>query len=85
MRLVIGDSVRLEVDGREAAMRVVSINSAGRLTLVELHEANVDKRNSNPEDGFSYAYKNAGPLQKAKTRQITISPIGELRDPGFQG
>ncbi len=53
--------------------------------MARLSEANVDKRNSDPQDAFAYTYKNAGPLQRAKARQVTISPIGELRDPGFQG
>ena len=26
----------------------------------------------------------AGSLQKAKGRKVTVSPIGELRDPGFK-
>jgi hypothetical protein len=28
--------------------------------------------------------KEAGSLQTAKARRVTISPIGELRDPGFK-
>jgi CRISPR-associated endonuclease Csn1 len=49
------------------------------------NEANVDARNRSKEDAFSYISKMAGSLQKARGRRVTISPIGELKDPGFQG
>ena len=86
MRLVIGDSVRLEVEGREQTMRVVKISgSNGQIFMAPVHEANVDARNSDKQDAFAYTSKYAGSMQKAKARQVTISPAGELRDPGFQG
>lgn len=86
MRLVIGDSVRLEVDGREQTMRVVNINgNNGQMFMAPVHEANVDARNRDKQDAFAYTSKYAGSMQKAKARQVTISPMGELRDPGFQG
>ena len=85
MRLTNGDLLRLELDeGQLCVMRIVSINSAGRLTLSEHHEANVDARNKSQEDPYKYSYKMAGSLQKAKARRVTILPIGELRDPGFK-
>ncbi len=84
MRLVIGDFARLEIDGRERTMRIASINSAGRLSLADHHEANVDSRNREPEGEWRYTYKQAGSLQSAKARVVTISPIGELRDTGFK-
>lgn len=85
MRLVIGDCVRLQLRDREEVMRVVSVNSAGRLTLAAIHEANVDKRNADKTDPYSYTYKNAAPLQQAMARRVSVSPMGELRDLGFQG
>lgn len=85
MRLINGDFVKLDLEAREAVMRVVSINAAGRLTLAEHYEANVDARNKNGDDPYAYTYKTSGSLQKAKARRVTISPIGELRDPGFKG
>lgn len=86
MRLVIGDSVRLEVDGREQTMRVVNINgNNGQMFMAPVHEANVDARNRDKQDAFAYTSKYAGSMQKAKARQVTISAMGELRDPGFQG
>ena len=86
MRLVIGDSVRLEVDGREETMRVVKVSgSNGQVFMASVQEANVDARNSDKQEAFAYTSKYAGSMQKAKARQVTISPIGELRDPGFKG
>lgn len=86
MRLVIGDSVRLEIDGIECTMRVVKISgSNGQIFMAPIHEANVDARNSDKQDTFAYTSKYAGSLQKTKARFVTISPIGEVRDLGFKG
>lgn len=86
MRLVIGDSVRLEVGEQERVMRIVKINgNNGQVFMAPVHEANVDARNSDKAEAFTYTSKIAGSFQKAKARQVTISPIGELRDPGFKG
>ena len=86
MRLLIGDSVRLEVDGKEETMRLVNINgNNGQIFMAPLNEANVDARNRDKLDTFAYTSKYAGSLQKAKARHITLSSIGELRDPGFKG
>jgi CRISPR-associated endonuclease Csn1 len=84
MRLVIDDLIRLQVDDSVRAMRVASVNSAGRISLADHLEANVDSRNRDAEGDWRYTYKQAGSLQKAKGRRVTISPIGELRDPGFK-
>jgi CRISPR-associated endonuclease Csn1 len=50
-----------------------------------LSEANVDARNRDKTDAFKYISKMAGSLKSANARQITISPIGEVRDKGFAG
>ena len=84
MRLMINDCVRLEVDGRENTMRVIKVAGNGQVFMASVHEANVDKRNSDKTDAFSYVSKTASSLQKANARRITISPIGDLRDPGFR-
>ena len=86
MRLVISDSVRLDVDGAERTMRIVNINgNNGQIFMAPVHEANVDARNRDKQDNFAYISKYAGSMQKAKARLVTISPIGEVRDPGFEG
>ena len=47
------------------------------------HEANVDARNRAKDDAFKYTSKTAGSLFSAGARCVTVSAIGELRDPGF--
>ena len=84
MRFMIDDFIRLEIDGCQRVMRIASINAAGRLSLADHNEANVDARNRDKESSWRYTYKQAGSLQAAKARHITVSPIGELRDPGFK-
>lgn len=84
MRLMIDDFVRLEIDGRLRLMRIASINAAGRLSLADHNEANVDARNRDKTGDWRYTYKQAGSLKAAKGRRVTVSPIGELRDPGFK-
>lgn len=86
MRLMIGDSVRLEVDRVIQVMRVVNINgNNGQVFMAPVHQANTDSRNRDRTDPFSYTSKYAGSMQKAKARQVTVSPIGDIRDPGCQG
>lgn len=85
MRLVANDLVRLEVDGAIKTMRVATIKSSGQVLFAPHNEANVDARNRDKEDAFSYTSKMAGSLQAAKARRVTVSPIGEMNDPGFKG
>lgn len=85
MRLMIGDSVRLEQGDTDVVLRVAKMSNAGQVFMAPVHEANVSARNSSKEDPFAYVSKMAGSFQKAKARQVTISPMGELRDPGFKG
>ncbi len=82
MRLMIGDTVRLVVDGVARTVRLSYTNAQGTLAFIDLHEANVDARTRAKD--LSYLFKTAGSLQKGQGRQITISPIGDLRDPGFK-
>jgi CRISPR-associated endonuclease Csn1 len=84
MRLMINDSVRLEVDGLLETMRIVKIAASGQVWMAPVNETNVDARNNDKSDAFSYTSKIAGSFQKTKARRVTISPIGELRDPGFK-
>lgn len=83
MRLMLGDTIRLENMGSVQTMRVATISSTGRLSLAAHNEANVDARNRDSKDAFIYLSKTAGSLNKAKGRQITISPTGEVKDRDF--
>jgi CRISPR-associated endonuclease Csn1 len=85
MRLMVNDVLRLHHDDRVRAMRVVKISSNGQIFMAEHHEANVDSRNRDKADAFSYISKTANTLKSARARSIFISPIGEIADPGFRG
>ena len=81
MRLIVDDAVALVHDDHPQVLRLAYAAAAGTLAFSDVQEANVDKRTRSKE--LSYVFKTAGSLQKSKARRVTISPIGELRDPGF--
>lgn len=81
MRLIRDDFIRLENEGEIGILRVCKIRD-GQIALTDVIQANVDARTRTKE--ISYILKAASSLQKAKARRVTISPIGELRDPGFK-
>lgn len=84
MRLMMKDYLRLELDGVVRTMVVVTIKSSRQVLLAEHHEANVDARNRDKNNTFSYVSKMPGSLQTAKGRRCTVSASGRLRDPGFK-
>ncbi len=84
MRLMLNDTVRLEVDGQLRTMRIVTIKSSTQILMAEVHESNTDARNRDPQGSFSYVSKMPGSLQKAKGRRVSISSCGKLHDPGFR-
>ena len=83
MRLMIDDFVRLEIEESLRTMRLAKVAGNGQVFIASCTEANVDARNRDKDDSFAYISKMAGSLFAAKARRVTISPIGELRDPGF--
>jgi len=83
MRLIRNDFVRLELEGVTRTLRICKMRENGQIALADVTHPNVDSRTRAKE--ISYVLKTGGSLQKAKARQISISPIGELRDPGFKG
>ncbi len=84
MRLMLNDAVRLKVAEKDVTLRVATLSSNGQFFMCATNEANADARNRDKQDPFTYTSKMAGSLQKAQGRCVTISPIGELRDPGFK-
>ncbi len=82
MRLVKDDTIRLTHADARRLVRLAHANAAGIMAFAELHEANVDKRNRSKQ--LSYIFKTAGSLQKSSARPVPVSPLGELRDPGFK-
>jgi CRISPR-associated endonuclease Csn1 len=85
MRLARKDYIKINTDGVDKLLIVVSMRADGRVALVEHQEANVDARNRDKNDSFTYLSKMAGPLQGLKARRCTVSPAGIVRDPGFSG
>lgn len=84
MRLMLGDTVRLQIDEEPLTMRVAKVNGNGQVFMSATNEANVDARNRDKDEMFTYVSKMAGSFFKAQARRVTISPIGELNDPGFK-
>ena len=84
MRLMLDDAIRFSLDDAQRTMRVATLSGNGQIFMADLNEANVDSRNRDKTESFSYISKTAGSLQKIHARHITLSPIGELRDPGFK-
>lgn len=84
MRLVNDDFVRLRLDESTFTLRIAKISGNGQVFMSPHNEANVDSRNRDKDDVFQYVSKMAGSFQKADARRVTISPIGDLRDPGFK-
>lgn len=82
-RLIGGDFVRLNHDGKIQTLRLCKMSGDGVLAFAGTNEANVDARTRTKD--ISYVFKTAGSMQKSHARRVTISPIGELNDPGFKG
>ena len=82
MRLQGGDVVKMIVQGQLCFMRVTAIKA--QMVFAELNEANVNARNADVNDQFQYTTKYAGSLQSAQARRVTISPLGDITDPGFK-
>ncbi|PKO83648.1 MAG: type II CRISPR RNA-guided endonuclease Cas9 [Betaproteobacteria bacterium HGW-Betaproteobacteria-11] len=86
MRLVAGDCIAIEKDSQRLILRVVKMR-AGRnqVTLVGVSEANHANRLKEKDSSLIWLEdKSASSLRSLRARHITISPIGELRDPGFK-
>ncbi|MFZ3017526.1 MAG: type II CRISPR RNA-guided endonuclease Cas9 [Gallionella sp.] len=84
MRLMKDDIVRMIVDERLITTRVCWVRSDTRIAFASTTEANVDARDRDKNDSFSYIVKTASVLQKLHARRISISPTGDLCDSGFK-
>ena len=84
MRLMLDDTLRLLVDNVLRTMRIATLSGNGQIFMADMNEANVDSRNRDKAQLFTYISKTAGSLQKIQARRVTLSPIGELNDPGFK-
>ena len=84
MRIMRDDLLRLEHEGVLGVYRICALSTNGVITLALHQESNVDARNRDKNDSFTYTFKTAGSLQKSKARLVSISATGRLKDPGFQ-
>lgn len=86
MRLVAGDMIATGTNGKRVVFRVVKMRAdRDQVTLVEIKEANhADRMNEKDASLIQLQDKSASSLFKIQARRVTISPIGELRDPGFK-
>ncbi len=85
MRLVIGDYLRANFKGEMRLLSVKKIKSNGGIFVAQHNEGNVRQREDEKDPSLIYGSFSAGSLQKAQGRYVTVSPIGELHDPGFKG
>jgi CRISPR-associated endonuclease Csn1 len=85
MRLLKGDCVRIDANGRTRLLCVVKIDPSTNIVFAEVNEAGeLKKRHNDNDDTFRYVNLRGESLRQAKARRVTISPTGELRDPGFK-
>ena len=84
MRLMIDDYVRMNLEGASVLMRVATLSGNGQIFMAAQKEANVDARNRDKAESFKYVSKMAGSLRAGKSRRVSVSPIGDESDPGFQ-
>lgn len=84
MRLIIGDYLRAEFRGELRLLSIKKIKSNGGIFVAQANESNVRQREDAKDPSLIYGSFSAGSLHKARGRRVTVSPIGELRDPGFK-
>ncbi len=84
MRLIAGDTIRLQAKGVTRTVRIANMTKSGQFFMADLCDANADERSRKKIDGFAYLSKYASSLQIGVGRKVTVSPLGELRDPGFK-
>ena len=80
MRLQINDCVEMRQakDGKRRTLWRVQQVSLGKLVFAEVHEANVDSRDRNKNDGFRYMRVAASTLQSREAQKVHISPSGRV-------
>ena len=78
MRLMTNDCLKIKTGIEQKIVRVTKISSNGQIFLAPLNEANVDSRNRDKLDPFSYISKMPGSLKTCNAIKVSISPIGIL-------
>lgn len=85
MRLIIGDYLFADFKGSPRLLTVKKIKSNGGIFVAQHNEANVRQREDEKDAMLIYGSFSAGTLRKARGRYVSVSPNGELNDPGFKG
>lgn len=76
MRLMINDLLKMTVDEKTAVFRVCQIKANTQLVLADSTASNVDSRNRDKTDPFSYVTKTAGALKATGAKHVTVNPLG---------
>jgi CRISPR-associated endonuclease Csn1 len=84
MRLIIGDYLFADFKGQPRLLTVKKIKSNGAIFVAQHNEANVRQREDEKDSSLIYGSFSAGTLRKSRGRCVSISPAGELNDPGFR-
>lgn len=90
MRLMKGDTVLIttvdgETEKEKKLLSVVKIDPSTNVVFSEINEAGeLKKRHTDNNDTFRYTNMGGDSFRRARARRVTISPIGDLRDPGFK-
>ncbi|WP_417467838.1 type II CRISPR RNA-guided endonuclease Cas9 [Maricaulis sp.] len=87
MRLCQNDTVAINDAGVIRYMRVAVI-TPGKISLSEHHESNVDSRNRDATDSFSYIVAAPSRLQKLGATRVRVDPAGRVfagHDPSVLG
>lgn len=82
MRLRKGDLIILEEGQSHRVMRVANFTD-GKLRLAAHQESNVDSRDRDKSDPFSYLLKAPSTLKNLKARIVGVDILGYLNDPGY--
>ena len=78
MRLQINDCLEIKCGDSARIMRLQKLNQNGTMEFAEHHEANVDSRNRDKNDSYSYYRKTASALKSVGARKLHISPTGRV-------
>ena len=83
MRLINNDMLAINTGNAKQIIRVQKM-TRGQICFCEHFEANVNARDIDKKNEFSYLRKSIDALRKLSARKVTISLLGQIRDPGFQ-
>jgi CRISPR-associated endonuclease Csn1 len=83
IRLIKNDLLAIQ-EGNQRKIMQIQTMSLGIICLCEHYEANVDARERDKTNPFRYLRKSPNTLKKLLARKITVSLLGQIRDPGFK-